>query len=174
MKKIMAFLLTLAMVTALSACGAKEEKPSAPVDTTGSPTVDAADDTNVDEPVDPIEDVPVDTMAEETVDTTVHETIEAKDCFGDAGYVEFVSGAVKSADYTFTAENSEGAKWRVYVLDEEFDDGFRFIAQAAQPVLEGDGTITVSEGQFVYVYCSVNSFTADAPDENAKLNVTIN
>ena len=173
MKKRLALLLTFAMVMTFSACGAKEEIPSATVDPTDSATIDTTTDTTIDETVDPTVDVTVDTPVDEPVDTTVHATITAKDCFGDAGYVEFVSGAEKSADYTFTAEHSEGAKWRVYVLDEEFDDGFRFIAQAAQPVLEGDGTISVAEGQFVYVYCSVNSFTADVADENAKLNVTI-
>ena len=169
MKKLIALLLALVMAMACSACGAKEEKPSAAVDTPGSATVD----TTPDPTIDPTVDATVDTTLEETVEPTVVATIEAKDCFGNAGYVEFISGAEKSADYTFTAEDSEGAAWRVYVLDEEFEDGFRYIAQAAQPVLEGDGTISVAEGQYVYVYCSVNEFTEDAADENAKLNVTI-
>ena len=39
-------------------------------------------------------------------------------------------------------------------------------------VLVGDGTVSVEAGQFVYIYCSVNEFTADAPDENAKHNIT--
>ena len=99
--------------------------------------------------------------------------VEAKDCFYDAGYVEFITGAEKAADYTFTAENSDGVNWRVYVFDEAFDDGYRYITQAAEPALEGDGTIPVTEGQFIYVHCSVNEFTADAANETAKLNVTV-
>ena len=99
-------------------------------------------------------------------------TVNAKDCYGEAGYIEFISGAEKSAEYTFTAENSENVEWSVYVFDEAFDDGFRYISQAAEPALVGDGTIPVEAGQFVYIHCSVNEFTADAPDENAKLNVT--
>ena len=74
--------------------------------------------------------------------------------------------------HNFTAENSEAVEWSVYVFDEAFDDGFRYISQAAEPVLVGDGTVSVEAGQFVYIYCSVNEFTADAPDENAKLNIT--
>ena len=100
-------------------------------------------------------------------------TITAKGCFGDAGYVQlYKDGVSESCELTFTAEDSENVEWSVYVLDEEFEDGFRYIAQSAEPVIVGDGTISVEEGQFVYIYCSVNEFTADSPDENAKLNIT--
>lgn len=100
-------------------------------------------------------------------------TVTAKKCFGDAGYVEFFKdGVAESKELTFTAEDSENVEWSVYVFDEAFDDGFRYISQAAEPVLVGDGTVSVEAGQFVYIYCSVNEFTADAPDENAKLNIT--
>ena len=108
-----------------------------------------------------------------TKEETYTATIAAKDCYGNAGYIEFVSGAEKAAEYTFTAENSEATKWRVYVFDQAFDEGFRYITQAAEPVLVGDGKISVAAGQFVYVYCSTNEFTEDAADENAKLNVTV-
>ena len=100
-------------------------------------------------------------------------TLEAKNCYENAGYTELIAGAEKSAEYTFTAENSEITEWSVYVFDESFDDGFRYIAQAAEPVLVGNGKISVNEGQFVYVYCSTNEFTATVADENAKLNVTV-
>ena len=100
-------------------------------------------------------------------------TVTAKNCFGDAGYVEFFKdGVAESKELTFTAEDSENVEWSVYVFDEAFDDGFRYISQAAEPVLVGDGTVSVEAGQFVYIYCSVNEFTADVPDENAKLNIT--
>ncbi len=104
---------------------------------------------------------------------TVILTVEAKDCFDSAGYVELVSGAEKDCDITFAAENSEEVEWSVYVFDEAFADGFRYISQASEPVLVGDGTVSVKAGQFVYVYCSVNAFTADSPEENAKLNITV-
>ena len=99
--------------------------------------------------------------------------IEAKDCYRSAGYVEFILGAETSAEYTFTAENSEAVQWHVYVFDEAFDDGFRYIAQAADPVLVGDGKVSVQAGQFVYIYCSANEFTLEAPNTNAKLKVNV-
>lgn len=100
-------------------------------------------------------------------------TVLAKDCYGSAGYTELIAGAEKSAVYNFTAENSADVEWSVYVLDEAFEDGYRYIAQFTEPVLIGDGIISVDAGQYVYIYCSVNEFTAEAADENAKLNITV-
>ena len=99
-------------------------------------------------------------------------TIEAKNCFNDAGFVEFISGAEASAKYTFTAEDSAAVEWRIYVLEQSFNDSFRHIPQIAEPALVGNGTISVDAGQYVYIYCSVNEFTTDVADKNAKLHVT--
>ena len=168
MKKLLVTLLTFVMVMAFSACGAKEETPLPPIEPneeTSSVTTEEPE--KIEEP----EDLSPAPPAEIVVPPFA--TIEAKDRFYDAGYVEFIAGAEKTANYTFTAENSEGVTWRVYVFDEAFEDGYRYITQAAEPALEGDGTISVTEGQFVYVYCSVNEFTADAANETAKLNVTV-
>ena len=99
--------------------------------------------------------------------------IEATDCYQNAGYLEFISCAETSAEYTFTAENSETIEWQVYVFDEAFEDGFRYISQVAEPVLTADGTISVNEGQYVYIYCSANEFTSIVADENAKLCIIV-
>ena len=113
----------------------------------------------------------------ETTDTYEEEklftTISAKDCFYSAGFVELIDGAKEPAEYTFTSENSDAVEWWVYILDQAFDEGFRYIKQVAEPALVGDGTIFIDEGQYVYVYCSANEFTTGAVDENAKLNVTV-
>ncbi|MBR5521044.1 MAG: hypothetical protein IKU54_03515 [Oscillospiraceae bacterium] len=113
----------------------------------------------------------------ETTDTYEEEklftTISAKDCFYSAGFVELIDGAKEPAEYTFTSENSDAVEWCIYIMDEAFDDGFRYIRQVAEPVLIGNGTVSVGEGHFVYVYCSANEFTTGTSDENAKLNITI-
>lgn len=143
MKRFVVILLAFAMIISLTACSEKEE-----ITTTF---------------------IPEETTAAEVPFTI----IEAKDCYNNAGYVELISGAEKSAEYTFTTENSDTVKWRVYIFDEAFDEGFRYISQAAEPVLDGDGKVSVDEGQFVYIYCSVNEFTEDIPDSHAKLKITI-
>lgn len=129
MRKTFVLLIAFVMITALIACGAKDEK--------------------------------------------IFTIIEAKDCFDDAGFVELIAGAKEASEYTFTSENSDAVEWSVFVCDEAFDDGFRYIKQIAEPVLVGDGTIFIDEGQYVYVYCSENEFTTGVVDENAKLNVTV-
>ena len=151
MKKSLILLLGVVMAAALTACSANEAKPSETSEAYG-------------------EKVPA---ASETVEEKIFAVIEAKDCFDDAGFVEFIAGAEEASEYTFAAEDSDTVEWNVYVLDEAFDDGFRYIKQAAEPVLTGNGTIFIDEGQYVYVYCSANEFTTETVDENAKLNVTV-
>lgn len=102
-------------------------------------------------------------------DEKVYETIEAKDCFYGAGYTELVFGGEKASEYHFKAEDSEKVEWSVYVFDEKFDDGFKYISAASEPVLIGDGSVVIEPGQYAYIYCSVNEFTSESPDENAKL-----
>ena len=150
MKRWMILILAVAMVAALVACGAKEETPPTTTVATEAETIEIPEMT---------EEVPF-------------AVIEAKNCFYDAGFVELIDGASESAVYTFTAENSEAVEWWVYVLDEAFDEGFRYIKQIAEPALVGDGTISVEAGQYVYVYCSANEFTNGVVDENATLKVT--
>ncbi|MBR5121462.1 MAG: hypothetical protein IKU89_02825, partial [Oscillospiraceae bacterium] len=89
-----------------------------------------------------------------------------------AGFTLLIAGATETCEYTFTAENSEDIVWSVYVFDEEFDDGLRYIKQATEPILAGDGSVVINAGQFVYLYCSSNEFTTDAINESAKLNIT--
>lgn len=117
----------------------------------------------------PNEDKSLENLEEEKI----YAVIEAKNCFYDAGFAELIAGAEKSSEYTFTAENSETVVWSVYVLDQAFDEGFRYIKQVAEPALVGDGTISVDEGQWVYVYCSANEFTTGVADEYAKLNIMV-
>ena len=169
MKKIIAAFLTIALATTLAACGAKEE-----------PSVSVAETESVAAATEPRPTVTV-TLLETTsaaapsaaAETKSTVTIAAKDCYGDAGYMEFVAGAETSATYTFAAENCETAEWSVYVLDEAFDDAFRYIGQSEEPVLVGDGTISVNAGQFIYLYCSANELTDITAGENEKLNITV-
>ena len=158
MKKIIRFLLVFAMVAALAACGAKEEEPVETIKEEATIATVKEEET-------------IETVA--VVEEKVVAILEAKNCFYDAGFVELVAGAEESADYTFTAENSETVEWWVYVLEESFDEGFRYIKQVAEPVLVGDGEVSVDEGMYVYVYCTANEFTTDVADEQAALKITV-
>ena len=155
MKKGFIILLALVMIAALVACGAKENEPTEP---------DAYEEQTP--------EVTTEAVAEED-EPSIFTTIEAKDCFNNAGFVELIDGATDAAEFIFASEDSDAVEWSVYVFDEAFEDGYRYIKQAAEPVLVGDGTVSVEVGQYVYVYCSVNEFTADAADENARVNVLV-
>lgn len=64
--------------------------------------------------------------------------------------------------YTFSIDNAEGyedATWDIYVLEEPFEEAVRYIPQAEAPALSGEGGLALTEGQVVYCFCSVNSFT---------------
>ena len=160
MKKSFIIMLALVMIAALVACGAKENEPTDPTVTQEEQTSEATTEEATD------------AVAEED-EPGIFTTVEAKDCFNNAGFVELIDGATDAAEFIFASEESDAVEWSVYVFDEAFEDGFRYIKQAADPVLVGDGTVSVEVGQYVYVYCSVNEFTADAADENARVNVLV-
>ena len=160
MKKGLIILLALVMIAALVACGAKENEPTDPTDA------------NVEQTSEVTTEETTEAVAEED-EPSIFTTVEAKDCFDNAGFVELIDGATDAAEFIFASEESDAVEWSVYVFDEAFEDGYRYIKQAAEPVLVGDGTVSVEVGQYVYVYCSVNEFTADAPDENARVNVLV-
>ena len=118
-----------------------------------------------------VEETPAETVA--TVEEKPFATLEAKNCFYDAGFVELIPGTEEAATYVFAGEDSEAVEWWIYVLDESFEEGYRYIKQVAEPVLKGSGEVFVEAGKFVYVYCSANEFTTGVADENAKLNITV-
>ena len=89
-------------------------------------------------------------------------TIKAEDVYDQHGFGSEV--CAETGTYRFWAENSDGVEWTVYVLDEEFTDGVRYIPQANEAALTGDGTLELQAGQYVYVQCSANDLTgAEAP-----------
>ena len=108
--------------------------------------------------------------AEPATEETEVMLISCADGYDNAGFVGFE--AEQTGTYTFTAQGGEGIEWAVYLFDEEFSDGPRYISQAAEPLLTEDGSLTVEAGKFLYVYCSANAFTDLAADSDAKLLVT--
>lgn len=173
MKKFIIFVLVFILTMTLLACGANEDKSLETTETNeeiASETIEA-DEEIASETIEVDEEIASETI--EVDEEKLFTTIEATNCFYDAGFVELIAGVEEPSEYTFTAENSENVEWSVYVLDQTFDEGFRYIKQAAEPVLVADGTIFIDEGKYVYVYCSSNEFTTGVADEYAKLNVTI-
>ena len=88
--------------------------------------------------------------------------ITAKDGFDNAGVTELICDATET--YSFT-KSDDSTTWKVFVLDERFSDGARYLAQAYSPALEGDGTLTIEEGKYIYILCSESVFTGDSASD---------
>lgn len=91
------------------------------------------------------------------------ELVFADDLFDGYGFVHKQCDA--TGVYDFASINSEGIIWEVYILDKEFTDAERFIPQAYPCALKGDGSVSVKEGEWIYVYCPCNQWTMqEAPE----------
>ena len=149
MKKLIIIFALLAAALSFSACQQVEaEKVVATVAPTAADAVPA--------------------MAEPAATSAPFElTVNSGDAWGDYGYVHFLCEA--DGTYSFTAQDSDGIEWKVYLLDKEFDDAERFIPQAYPLILEGDGWVSINAGQYVYIYCSANCWTGIEARDEAKL-----
>ena len=87
----------------------------------------------------------------------------ASDLFDGYGFLHMQ--CAETGVYDFASINSDGVVWQVYILDSEFNDAERFIPQVYPVALEGDGSLSIRYGQWIYVYCPCNSWTmATAPE----------
>lgn len=102
-----------------------------------------------------------------------HSTIEitSEDCFADSGYYIFTVGADASLRVKI-AGSERDVEWKVYVLDDKYTDDIAAFSEGREPALTSDGSLNVKKGEYVYVYCSVNALTADAPAEGAVISFT--
>lgn len=96
--------------------------------------------------------------------------ILATDC-DSYGYFNFV--CEKSGTYRFLHVQGDTAEtqWQVYILDKEFTDAERYIPHAYEAALAEEGELDITEGQYVYVYCSANEWTAVDPVESDRMEV---
>ena len=78
--------------------------------------------------------------------------ITAKESFDNAGVTELICDATET--YSFT-KSDDDTTWKVFVLDEKFADGARYLAQAQAPALEGDGTLTIEESLVMWMTLSL-------------------
>ena len=145
MKKILAIVLCIVLagscLVALSACGKQEGETAEATENTETENTETERRMIINsEPV----------------------VITAKDGFDNAGVTELICDATET--YSFT-KSDDSTTWKVFVLDERFTDGSRYLAQAYEPALEGDGTLTIEEGKYIYILCSESVFSGDSASE---------
>ena len=100
--------------------------------------------------------------------------------FNNAGYVEIECTRDGTCEFTANdASVSANITWEAYTFSQPFEDGLRYIPQASyaeHASFSSEGTIPVKRGDYLYIYCSENAFTADSADdvhEDASLTYTI-
>lgn len=187
MKKAIAALLCLLLLLSCVSCKGSETTEAKEPEPAPAAT-DPEEPTTPEEPVEAPTEEPAEEPepAEAPIETdSVEAVISNQDCFDSAycfrpdadGVYSFA--AVTNEDFDGRSQGYEnyGITWNVYALDEEFDDAWRFLAQAYQPVIANlDSTIRVElkAGQYVYCVCSYNSFTAGAPagDDSGTLTIS--
>lgn len=119
--------------------------------------------------------------AEQADTSTV--TVDAAEAY-DSGAFSFrasQSGTYQAVSVTaedFSPDDvgcdAEEVVWTFYVLDEPFDDAVRYLPQACDSVLEGDGSFEVQQGQYVYCLCNISAYTADEmPEGQNELTLTL-
>lgn len=93
--------------------------------------------------------------------------VPCSEAYKNGGFYMLV--AKKSTD--LKAETAGAADWEIYVLDEKPGRDPSVIRQQYEPVLTGDGSFSVNEGQYVYCWCSINSSSSSVADENSALYI---
>jgi hypothetical protein len=167
MKKIIAIIAALAVITCLVACGAEkaaETTPTTPSAATESDiaTPAAATSSDVASPSAASFEFPLLLVNNEPFTVTV------ADGFDNAGVTAYTVD--DDATYQFISSDDD-ITWKIYLLDEKFNDGARYLSQAKTPDLTGNGILDVKRGQIMYVECSENAFTASkADDERLEIN----
>lgn len=157
MKKLLSILIMIPMLMfTISACGSNNSNK----ETTEATTTEATKATSAESFSDDSEYVTPLVINSEAY------TVKPSDC-DSRGYKAFTCD--NTGTYTFDSVNkgNEDVTWTVYIMDKKYDDATRYISQTEDPALEGDGELSIKEGQYIYVQCSANSFTVDGdlPDD---------
>ena len=90
--------------------------------------------------------------------------ISNKDIF-EKGYYAVQYDSFSGAYFFWSSTNvsESGIEWSVYLSDKELsEDEIKELAQT-KPLAVNEGSDAISEGQWIYVLCSINKDTASAP-----------
>lgn len=66
----------------------------------------------------------------------------------------------KDGSYTFKHSGNDDTPWNIYILDEEFTDGMRYLYSNYTPDGVTEFTADLKAGQYVYFICTENEWTS--------------
>lgn len=171
--KITAF--TLALAATLASCGAEEENndPSMPADTTSStPQTESASESPAEtektetSPTESDTDTEKETeTSSETTESVLEEAKENEPLYTYKSSMQTYDFKVtEDGSYSFKHSGNDDVAWNVYILDEEFTDGIRYLYSNYTPDGVTEFTADLKAGQYVYLICTQNEWTNSADD----------
>lgn len=70
----------------------------------------------------------------------------------------------EDGSYTFSHSGNDDVPWNVYILDEEFTDGIRYLYSNYEPDGVTEFTTDLKAGQYVYLICTENEWANSGGD----------
>lgn len=78
--------------------------------------------------------------------------------------IQLDTSNIFSDSLSFTRYKNYDIDWKVYVLDEELEDGFDLLENMT-PAVVNEGEVKISDGQWIYIWCSCNSSNKNEPTD---------
>lgn len=168
-KKITAAAFMLS-VMALSGCGVEEDTAVQADVTTAEAEVQetVSEAESIAEETEAETEAVTEAITEEKTETEsqteleeVSESTETEAYFEDSFAVHCYE-VTADGSYSFTHSGNDDVPWNIYILDEKFTDGTRYLYSNYVPDGETEFTADLKAGQYVYCICTVNEWNSDA------------
>ena len=185
MRRGIIVLLCISMLALCAACGSANAKSPAPADSASSSQADpdgvpstfvSTGSSSPDE--EPESSIPTSSLSPSATMVQSQDCFDSPYCYRPQEDGTYHFSAVTADEFQGKDANygSDVITWTVYVLSEEFTDGWRYLNQACQPAIQDLNSavdIPLKAGEYVYCVCSLNGFTASpAPDNSGTLTIT--
>ncbi len=180
--KITAFALALAAT--LASCGAQEENYSVKSSETENGSSESSADSITEISSEKESETEDKTETESSAENTesVSETAEISDAETkeeneplytyDDNMKTYDFKVSEDGIYTFKHSGNDDVPWNIYILDEEFTDGIRYLYSYYTPDGITEFTSELKSGQYVYLICTENEWT-DSADDFADTSVSV-
>ena len=90
--------------------------------------------------------------------------VSSDSIFANCGNFIFVAG--NDSDYTIEFEDAGyDIEWKLFIFDTMYKGDLATLEQDNEPALVGPGTVTVKNGQYIYLHSSINELNAEEPPQ---------
>lgn len=154
--------LTFAALTGCGETAAPAGNPGSQVSVASETVAQTASETSTAEAES--ETAPPETTASsaDSVSETENDITVVDDNFDSYEYIPEKDGV-----YSFKKEDPDDPDWEIYVLDEQFGDGIRYLFSNYEPNAVSDTELSLKAGQHIYCICKVNQWNSVEPFDNS-------